>query len=521
MRRLRRALAKRCGLNHPNLARTRAIGEGDGRVFLAFERAQHGSLTEVAALEPLEPARAARLLEGVAAGVSALGRSGLGPWDLTPERVLVDQDHGARLMTVGVPPTLIRRAARDDRGRAGEPFDEVSTLGSILFTALTGTTPAADPPSPSRLRPDLSADVDSVVMRALAPDRAERFADAKALTHAFSVAAGTAPERERRRPLRRAPKPAPPKPRPKPSAAAAAEGPAASSRGHASPRKAAVAAALIGLSAAAGITVASSSQPDEAPSSLTRAGVTVDLPEGWREGRPDLAGTALRSPIAATPPDETRAGLVIGKLDSAAAAERIIGRSEGEATQVQLGDLYALRHQGLRPRPQLTGTGYVVPTGDGAVLILCHSPAGARAQLAACEAAAGTLVVRGAEQRGPLKVEGWEDRLAVVIAELRARREEARRRLAKAERPAGQALAAGALERSHERAAAGVERVAGLESTPSLAGLSGALAATADAYGRLANAAEESNRAAYRRAREAVVTQEKAVRAELDKLGAN
>jgi hypothetical protein len=528
MRRLRRALAKRCGLKHPNLVRTRVIGEGDGRIFLAFEHAQERSLRDVAAVKPFEPARAARVLEGVAAGVSALGRSGLGAWDLTPDRVLIHANQGARLMTVGVPSALIRPTSREHRGGVEDAGGEVCLLGSILFTALTGATPEAAPgtgtrhrrsggaPRPSRLRPELSAEVDAVVMRAFSSDPADRFADARALTSAFSAAVGTAPDRPKARVRSKQTHP-----QPKPDPRRADDGPTVvvTQRNDAL-RKVIFATVLIALSTAAGLAVAREFQPDQAPSSITRAGVTIGLPEGWQEGQAVLRGTVLRSPIAATPAGKATAGLVIGKLGSEAAAERTIARSESDGEQVQLGDLYALRYQGLRPRPGLTGTGYVVPIHDGAVLVLCHASPRARTQLAECEAAAATLVVRGAQQRGPLEVHGWKDRLAGVMTELRARRNEGRRRLANAERPAGQTLAAGALERSHDRAARSVDRIASLENKPSLMNLAAALSATADAYARLAAASEGSKAAAYDDARNDVVSREKAVEAELARLGA-
>jgi hypothetical protein len=356
MRRLRRALAKRCGLKHPNLVRTRVIGEGDGRIFLAFEDAGGRSLREAAGVEPFEPAGAARVLDGVAAGVTALGRSGLAAWDLSPEQVLVDPNHGARLMSAGVPAALIRRTSREDRGNAGEAGDDVRLLGSILFTALTGATAEAAtgagarrsgaPPRPSRLRPELSAAVDAVVMRALAPTPDERFANARALTQAFSAAVGSASGRAQGRVTVDAKKP-----KPKPAARAADDRATAPAHRKATLGKVVFAALLIALSAAAGIMLARASEPEEPPSSLTRAGVTIDLPEGWRAGEADLAGTALRSPIAATPAGDGAAGLVIGKLGSEAAAERIIGRSANAGEQVQLGDLYALRYEGLRPGP--------------------------------------------------------------------------------------------------------------------------------------------------------------------------
>ena len=149
-RRLRLAVAARAAIDHPNLVRAWALGEGEGRLFVAIERCPHPSLRELLAAAPLEPTACARVLGGAAAAVGGLSEWALVARDLTPERVLVDPEHGGVLMELGIPRELVRRvpleqdpdlAFRSPEELERKPVDvrsSVYSLGALLFTTLTG-----------------------------------------------------------------------------------------------------------------------------------------------------------------------------------------------------------------------------------------------------------------------------------------------------------------------------------------------------------------------------------------------
>ena len=207
--RLRLAVAARASTDHPNLIRAWAVGEGDGRLFVAFEPCPHPSLRELLAAARLEPTACARILDGAAAGVDALSQRTLVARDLTPERVLVDPERGGVLMDLGIPPELLRRvpleqdpnlAFRSPEELERRPVDVrsgVYSLGAILFTALTGQPPddyssrvAGAYPRPSDQRAELSREVDAVVARAMAQNPAERYPNPEALARAAAAALG-------------------------------------------------------------------------------------------------------------------------------------------------------------------------------------------------------------------------------------------------------------------------------------------------------------------------------------------
>jgi Protein kinase domain len=695
-RRLRVALAARAAIDHPNLVRVWAVGEGDGRLFVAFERCPHPGLSELLAAAPLEPTACARVLDGAAAGVGVLSERALVARNLMPERVLVDPEHGGVLMDLGIPRELLRTvpleqdpdlAFRSPEELERKPVDgrsSVYSLGALLFTTLTGRPPADYSsrmgnarPRPSDQRAEVASDVDAVIARAMARDPAERYANPEALARAAAVAVGLelaprispgdveATQRGQQPPekrallaprlngliprangcssatahptrVRRVPPQGKTPTQPAPGvnaasprhadrrpalrrmhgvtahlrsaarrcvavmAAVVALAGTTSRRGRAGLRRFAAAVApvarsaasvavaafrraahavwalflgachlvvravrrtaglvsglvllvagawrrdgagfrrcaasvgraasgaaraarcglnagrtlflrayrlivfaprLVGVSAvvagvarrravaallrlrrsasslvrggggrtdqasdddlppvpeliqpaaagrarstfvgaapmqvksrrstvriaavgppshrkllliAVGAIVASvlsgimlkrALEPEVGPSSITRSGLTVRLPPGWKEVSFDAGRPAVSSAIAAAPPEDTKAGFVVGKLRSEAAAERMLeGAQRGDSgpTEVRLGKLDAWRYAGLRPRPQLAGTGYLLPTTGGAVVMVCHaSREAARIRLAECDRAATTLVVRG------------------------------------------------------------------------------------------------------------------------------
>ena len=217
-------------LEHPNLVRVHAAGEDDGVLFIAMRLIDGEDLGRIIARErPLEPARVARLMEQVAAGLDAAHGRGLVHRDVKPANVMVEVlpgrkercyvvDFGVAFLRDGTALTQTGKwvgtpAYVAPEQLLGEPVDartDVYALAAVCFHALTGEPPFrseheagvlyahlnSPPPRASELAAGLSPDVDAVISRALSKSPAARFASAGEFAVALARAiegAGRAP----------------------------------------------------------------------------------------------------------------------------------------------------------------------------------------------------------------------------------------------------------------------------------------------------------------------------------------
>jgi hypothetical protein len=247
-------------------------------------------------------------------------------------------------------------------------------------------------------------------------------------------------------------------------------------------------------------------------SELEGPSFTMRLPADWGETEvARAAGINLPAPVAAAPLGEDGAGLVVGRVpDMLALDERF--RSEGERTEIRLGRLEAWRYSGLRPSQELRATVYLAPTTGAPLLAICHAPRQtARLRLPQCERIASTIDLRDERPASLARVTRHQERLDMVIASLRRTHQAGRRQLAKVALAADQARVAGEIQRAYREAAERVARAEPPNGAAALDDLVRSLRATAMAYGRLADAAGEADKAAYRAASKAVLRGEEAV----------
>ena len=284
-----------------------------------------------------------------------------------------------------------------------------------------------------------------------------------------------------------------------------------------SPRPAvfATAAALV-LCAIAGVLLGRSTGEEAQASQVQSRALTVPLPEGWEPAEvPAGEPFDLSAAVAAAPAGDESSGLVVGRVADAAALDGRLRQASAAASargDVRLGELQAWRYEGLAPRPDRVATAYLAPTSGGTLLIRCHArPQDAATRLAECERMAATIALRG-ERPLPLStIDSRDEDLAAAMTSLSRDRDAGRRRLARAELARGQADVGRDLERAYDRAAQRVGEILTTNATASYQELAGALTATADAYGRLAKAAEDTDRSRYRKAIAAVREREQAV----------
>ncbi len=192
-----------------------------GQPYFVMRLMPGGSLTEKLKGQPLPPDQCARILSRLAGALDEAHSRGFIHRDLKPGNILFDQYGDAYIADFGIAKLVGGSTAFTGSGVIGTPAymspeqgrgekdldgrSDLYALGAILFEMLTGEMPYhADTPVAVLLKhltepvprvldvkPDLPAGCETVIEKALAKDRNERFATAGELARAFSSAQTT------------------------------------------------------------------------------------------------------------------------------------------------------------------------------------------------------------------------------------------------------------------------------------------------------------------------------------------
>lgn len=189
-------------LNHPNIASISEVGEEGGVPYIVTRAIEKAQPLAAKLDQPWAIDAAADVAMQVGQALDHAYRQGLVHGNLSPESVVV-QDDGQVLVTdfglaelqemVGLQVAQSAKPFLAPERAAGKPADaraDVYSLATILYGMLTKQKPEmADGQllPPSHFNPNVSPQMDRVVLRALSQNPADRYPDARSFLAAFGA----------------------------------------------------------------------------------------------------------------------------------------------------------------------------------------------------------------------------------------------------------------------------------------------------------------------------------------------
>jgi hypothetical protein len=201
------------GLRHPNIVTVHEVGECDGAHYYSMDFIDGVSLAQRLSGAPLPGRVAARYVGAVARAMHHAHQHGILHRDLKPSNILIDRQDEPHVTDFGLAKRLHAdrgqtrtgavlgtpgyMAPEQAGGRVKElgPATDVYGIGAVLYECLTGRPPFQaetamstmqmvmehDPAPPSLLNPNVERDLETICLKCLEKDPANRYATAEAV----------------------------------------------------------------------------------------------------------------------------------------------------------------------------------------------------------------------------------------------------------------------------------------------------------------------------------------------------
>ncbi len=222
VKRFRREAQSAANLTHPSIVGIYDWGQAQGTYFIVMELIDGRSLRDVLKSEgALLPRRATEIAAESAAALSVAHQGGVIHRDVKPGNILLSKDGAVKVTDFGIARAfddsqeLTRTGAvigtatyfspEQAQGAMADARSDVYALGVVLYEMLTGRPPfvgdspmsvafqhvSSEAPAPSTLNPDVPAELDTVVAKALRKDPEARYQTAEEMRQdLLSVLAG-------------------------------------------------------------------------------------------------------------------------------------------------------------------------------------------------------------------------------------------------------------------------------------------------------------------------------------------
>ncbi len=211
-------------IDSPCVGKTLTLDPGrQSRLYIAQPLYVGRTLHAKIADEPFDIPAGVEIAIRLTRAVAALHRQGITHRDIKPDNVILETNGGLKLIDLGVarlprvaefaeaeaPGTTGYKAPEMFAGNAGDALTDQYALGVTLYRLFTGDYPSGQeqdfnrmrfekPTRPTTHRPDMPAWLEAAILRTLAVDPSDRFADVEELIHVLESGSAVAvpPRRE-------------------------------------------------------------------------------------------------------------------------------------------------------------------------------------------------------------------------------------------------------------------------------------------------------------------------------------